>query len=125
MYICVKNTLFHGISRSCSENMDTDTVEITIQWFLSPVMEKAVIRLLITSCELYREFKNYPSISNLFFISKCIERLPSFNSQHSLQIKTYCVPSRVPSTNTIEQKQWYSIYVMQSQKMLNVTTEQP
>ena len=70
----VQNTLFHGIHRSCTENMDTDTVEITIQWFLSPVMTKAVIRLLITSCELYREFKNYPPISNLFFISKCIAK---------------------------------------------------
>ena len=39
--ISVQNTLFHGIHRSCTENMDTDTEEITIQWFLSPVMEKS------------------------------------------------------------------------------------
>ena len=32
--------------------------------------EKAVIRLLIKSCELHREFKNYQPISNLLFISK-------------------------------------------------------
>ena len=66
VYLC-KIHFFMVIHRSCTENMDTDTAEITIQWFLSPVMEKAVIRLLITSCELYREFKNYPPISNLIF----------------------------------------------------------
>ena len=32
--------------------------------------KEAVIRLLIKSCELYREFKNYEPISNLLFISK-------------------------------------------------------
>ena len=32
--------------------------------------KKAVIRLLIKSCELHREFKNYQPISNLLFISK-------------------------------------------------------
>ena len=32
--------------------------------------EKAVIRLLIKSCELHREFKNYQPISDLLFISK-------------------------------------------------------
>ena len=31
--------------------------------------KKAVIRLLIKSCELHREFKNYQPISNLLFIS--------------------------------------------------------
>ena len=35
---------------------------------------KAVIRLLIKSCELHREFKNYQPISNLLFISKWIAK---------------------------------------------------
>ena len=50
-----------------------------------------------------------------------LQRLSSFNSPHSLMIKTYCLPTRVPSTNTTQLKQWYSTYVMQSWKMLNVT----
>ena len=29
--ISVQNTLFHGIHRSCTENMDTDNAEMTIQ----------------------------------------------------------------------------------------------
>ena len=33
--------------------------------------KKAVIRLLIKSCELHRELKKYQLISNFFFISKC------------------------------------------------------
>ena len=36
--------------------------------------KKAVIRLLIKSCELYRELKNYQPVSNLLFISKCIAK---------------------------------------------------
>ena len=69
--------------------------------------KKAVIRLLMKSCKLYRDLKNYQSISNLLFISKWIAKLSSFKSPHSLKIKTYCLPTRIPSTNTIQQKQWY------------------
>ena len=46
---------------------------------------------------------------------------PPSTLPHSLMIKTYCLPTRVSSTNSIQQKQWYSTYVMQFLKMLNVT----
>ena len=54
--------------------MDKDNKQITIKWILSPVLKKAIIRLLIKSSKLHREFKNYRPISNLSFISKSIEK---------------------------------------------------
>ena len=84
--------------------------------------KKVVIRLLIKSCELHRELTIINPSVMYFSSPNALQRLSSFNSQHSLEIKTYCVPTRVPCTNTIGQKQWYAIYVMQSWKMLNVTT---
>ena len=120
VYLC-KIKLSNGIHRSLTKNMDKDNQEITIKWLLSPVLKKAVIRMLIKSYKLHREFKIInPSV--IYYSSPNeLQRLSSFNSPHSLKIKTYCLPTRVPSTNTIQQKQWYYTYVMQSWKMLNVT----
>ena len=70
-------------------------------------LKKAVMRMLIKYCELYREFKNYQPIINFHSSPNELQRLSSSKSPHSLKIKTYCLPTRVPSTNTIQQKQWY------------------
>ena len=63
--------------------MDKDNQHITIKCLLSPALEKAVVRPLIKSSKLDREFKNYQPISNLSFISKSIEKAAL------LQLSTY------------------------------------
>ena len=100
---------------SCTENMDTDTAGN----HYSMVPFSSYGKKLLSGCSSH--FVNcignskiiHPSV--IYFLSpNVLQRLSSFNSQHSLHIKTYCVPTRVPSTNTTEEKQWYSTYVMQS-----------
>ena len=62
--ISLQNKIFHSIHMSPTKNIDKDNQEITIKWLISPVLENAVIELLMKSYELHREFKNYQPISN-------------------------------------------------------------
>ena len=120
--ISLQNKLFHGIQRSPTKNMDKDNQDITIQWapFSSPGKK------LLSGCSsnlvnCIGNSKNINPSVIYYSSSNELQRLSSFNSPHSFKIKTYCLPTRLPSTNTIQHKQSYSTYVMQSLKMLNVT----
>ena len=99
--ISVQNALFHGIHWSCTENMVRDTEESLFNGSFLQFWKK-----LLSGCSshLVNCIGNskiiHPSV--IYFSSpNALQRLSSFNSQHSLQIKTYCVPSRVPSTTPL------------------------
>ena len=73
--------------------------------------KKAVVRPLIKSSKLDKEFKKYWPISNLSFISKSIEKavllqLSTYFEDQNL-LPTY-LPTKVPTANTIQKKKLQS-----------------